>query len=105
VNTENSHRPVSQLLRIVGAIVILATAIVIVVAVLWLLAPGLLTYSRHAEGWVIRIVVASLGVCGVGGLFMAAETRRLLWLLPILLTGGMVALWLLIAGAMGPLMH
>jgi len=105
VNAENSRRPLSSGLRIAGAIVILATAIVIAVGLLGLLAPGLLTYSRHAEGWVIRILVTSLIVCGVGGLFMAAQTKNPLWLLSLLLTGGMVALWLLIAGAMGPLMH
>lgn len=88
-------------LRIVGGIVILATAVVLTVAALWLFAPELLTSSRRAESMIIRILVTCLVVSSAGGLFMSAMTKNPSWLLTLLAAGGMVALWLLIAGAMG----
>ncbi len=100
----DSRHVLSGWLRIVGGIVILATAVVLTVAALWLFAPELLTGSRRTEG-MIRILVTSLIVSSGGGLFMSVMTRNPSWLLTLLAAGGMVALWLLIAGAMGPLMH
>lgn len=102
---ENFPKAQSRGLRAVGGIVILATAVVLTVAALWLLAPELLTGSRRAEGMIIRILVVSLIVSSGGGLFMSVMTRNPSWLLTLLAAGGMVALWLLIGRAMGPLMH
>jgi hypothetical protein len=101
----SSHQALSNGLRIVGGLVILATAIVAIVAALWLFAPELLTDSRRTEDLIIRVLVTSLAVSSLGGLFMSAMTKNPSWLLTLLVAGGMVALWLLIAGAMGPLMH
>lgn len=101
----DSRQVLSGWLRIVGGIVILATVIVGVVAAMWIFAPELLTYSRRIEDLIIRVLVTSLAVSSAGGLFMSAMTRNPSWLLTLLVAGGMVALWLLIAGAMGPLMH
>lgn len=105
MRTQDSRQPLSAMPRIVGAAVILATVFVIGVAALWVFAPALLTYSRHTEGLIIRALLTCLVVCGVGGPYMCAQTKNPWWLLPLLAMGAMVALWLLIAGAMGPLMH
>lgn len=101
----DSRHVLSGWLCIVGGIVILATAVVLTVAALWLFAPELLTGSRRAEGMIIRILVTSLIVSSGGGLFMSLMTRNPSWLLTLLAAGGMVTLWLLIGAAMGPLMH
>lgn len=92
-------------LRIVGGIVILATAIVVIVAAMWLLAPELVTQSRRTEGLIVRILVASLTVAGAGGLFMGAVTKNPGWLLPLFVAIGVTTLWFVIFGAMGALMH
>lgn len=92
-------------IRIVGGMVILAAAVVIAFAVVWIFAPELTTGSRRAEGLAIRILVTSLIVSSAGGLFMVAMTRNPWWLLAPLIASGMVTLWLVIFGAMGALMH
>src|SRR6478735_2921506 len=97
VKDERSLQALSDGLRIAGCIVIMATAIVVIVAALWLFAPELLTDSRRTEGLIIRVLVTSLVVSSAGGLFMSAMTRKLSWLLTLLVAGGVVALWLLIA--------
>jgi hypothetical protein len=102
---EGFRKPLSGGLRIVGGIVILATAVVITFAAMWIFAPEVLTYSRQTEDLMIRVVVTSLVMSSAGGLFMVAMTKNPLWLLTLFATGGLVALWLLIAKAMGPLMH
>ena len=53
----------------------------------------------------VRILVTSLILSSVGGLLMGAITENAWWLLPVFAAGGVVALWLLIGAAMGPLMH
>lgn len=101
----DSRQVLSGWLRIVGGIVILATAIVVIVAAMWVLAPELVTQSRRTEGLIVRILVASLTVAGAGGLFMSALTKNPGWLLPLFVTIGVTTLWFVIFGAMGALMH
>lgn len=105
VMDERFRRALSSGLRIVGGIVILATAAIALVGGLWLFAPELLTESRRTEGLTICVLVTSLVVSSTGGLFMSAMTKDPSWLLALFFAGGTVALWLLIAGAMGPVMH
>jgi len=102
---EGLRKPLSGGLRVAGGIVILATAVIITFAAMWIFAPEALTYSRQTEGLMIRVVVTSLVLSSAGGLFMVAMTKNPVWLLTLCATGGTVALWLLIAKAMGPSMH
>lgn len=105
MNAGNSHPPLSKALRIVGAIVILATVIVIVIPTIWLFWRQSFNSSRYVEGLVVQFFVVNLGICGLGGPYLAIETKNAWWLVPMLAMGVLVTLWLLIAGAMGPLMH
>lgn len=102
---ERSHQALSRLLRVAGRIVVLAAVVAVVVPALWVFAPELVTDSRCTEGMTVRILVTSLILSSVGGLLMGAITENAWWLLPVFAAGGVVALWLLIGAAMGPLMH
>lgn len=101
----DSRRVLSGWLRMVGGIVILATAVVVSVPALWVFAPNLLTGSWRIEDLTIRVLVTSLAVSSAGGLFMSVMTKNPWWLLTLLAAGGVVAFWLLIGAAMGPVMH
>lgn len=86
--------------RFVGGVVIFGTMLVIVLMTLFLFSPGMF-HSQSAEGWFVRILLASLVVSGVGGLWMFGETQNPWWVLPLLVVGGAVAMWLLFANAIG----
>lgn len=104
-NGGDSHQTLPAWLRIVGRLVILATAIAVSIPALWVLTPNLLTDSWRVEDLTIRVLIASLAVSSVGGLFMSAMTKNPWWLLTPIAAGAVVAFWLLIGAAMGPLMH
>lgn len=102
---EDSRQALPGWLRIVGGVVVAATAVVVSIAALWVVAPELVTQSRRTEGLIVRVHVASLTVAGVGGLFMSAMTKSPWWLLTLFVAIGVTTLWFVIFGAMGALMH
>lgn len=108
--TKISKTPSSPL-RVLGAtIVILATVLSAALLTSFLLNPWLfLEPWRFPPGHPGHLLgagfAATLVVSGVGSLFMLAVTKRLWWILGLLIVGISVATLVLFGMAMGPGLH